>query len=179
VLYVFGFERLGVVLSDLYFADPNPEPGNEGAERGVRLEGRYMELAEQGGTVYASRPIIAGEPLWRVDLLETVTNPGSLDRAHHHPTMRGWEPGRRKFEADITEDPMAWLAARLDDLSEVKAALDADGVTVDDAELAELRAAGPEIVDAVQRLRTRIGNGELAREPMGADSTVLVRTGWL
>ena len=179
MLYVFGFERLGVVISDLYFADPHPEPGNEGAERGVRLEVRYMELAEQGGTVYASRPIIAGEPLWRVDLLETVTNPGSLDRAHHHPTMRGWEPGRRKFEADITEDPILWLTARLDDLSEVKAALDADGVSVDEAELAELRATGPEIVDAVQRLRTRISKGELAREPGDADATVLVRTGWL
>jgi hypothetical protein len=93
--------------------------------------------------------------------------------------MRGWEPGRRKFEADITEDPMMWLAARLDDLNEVKAALDADGVTVDDAELAEMRAAAPEIVDSVQRLRTRIGNGELAREPVAADSRVLVRTGWL
>ena len=179
MLYVFGFERLGVVLSDLYFADPNAEPGSEGAERGVRLEVRYMELAEQGGTVYASRPIIAGEPLWRVDLLETVTNPGSLDRAHHHPTMRGWEPDRRKFEADMTADPMVWLAARLDDLSEVKAALDADGVAVDEAELAEMRAAAPEIVDAVQRLRTRIANGELAREPVATDSSVLVRTGWL
>src|SRR4051794_23403523 len=138
-----------------------------------------MELAARGVSVYASRPIIAGEPLWRVDLLETVTNPGSLDRAHHHPTMRGWEPGRRKFEADITDDPMAWLAARLEDLSEVTAALEADGVSVDDAELTDMRAAAPEIVDAVQRLRSRIGSGELAQAPVGAATDVLVRTGWL
>lgn len=179
MLYVFGFTRLGVVLSDLYFADPNPEPGQEGAERGVRLEVRYLDLAEQGGTVYASRPIIAGEPLWRVDLLESVANPGSLDRAHHHPRMRGWEPGRRTFDEAITADPIGWLAARLDDLTEVTAALADDGVEVDDDELAALRAAAPEIVDAVRRLLARIGAGELARAPSDADTTVLVRTGWL
>ena len=179
MLYTLGFKRLGVVLSDLYFADPNPEPGQEGAERGVRLEVRYMELAEQGGTVYASRPIVAGEPLWRVDLLESVANPGSLDRAHHHPTMRGWEPGRRKYEVAITADPLGWLAARFDDLSEVTAALEADGVEVDRDELEEMRAAGPEIVDMVTRLLKRISDGELAREPVGADTSVLVRSGWL
>ena len=179
MLYVFGFTRLGVVLSDLYFADPNPEPGQEGAERGVRLEVRYVDVAEQGGTVYASRPIIAGEPLWRVDLLESVTNPGSLDRAHHHPRMRGWEPGRRTFDEAISADPIGWLASRLDDLSEVTAALADDCVDIGDDELAELRAAAPEIVDAVKRLLGRIGTGELARPPMQADTSVLVRSGWL
>lgn len=179
MLYVFGFDRLGVVLSDLYFLDPNPEPGNEGAERGVRLEVRYMEVAEQGGTVYASRPIIAGEPLWRVDLLETVDHPGTLDRAHHHPRMRGWEPGRRKFEEEITRDPLGWLAARLDDLAEVEAALQQDGAHVDDEELAALRAAAPEIVDTVRRVLARIDNGELARPPVNADPSTLVRSGWL
>ena len=88
MLYVLGFTRLGVVLSDLYFADPYPEPGQEGAERGVRLEVRYMELAE-------------------------------------------------------------------------------------------LRAAGPEIVDMVTRLLQRINDGQLGREPADADTTVLVRSGWL
>src|SRR5438445_13874749 len=112
MIYVFGFQRLGVVVSDLYFADPNPEPGQEGAERGVRLEVRYMELAEQGGTVYAWRPIIAGEPLWRVDLLESVAIPGSLDRAKHHPRMRGWGPGLRKYEVVLTADPFQCQAGR-------------------------------------------------------------------
>ena len=31
VLYVFGFERTGVAVGDLYFADPDPPPGQEGA----------------------------------------------------------------------------------------------------------------------------------------------------
>ena len=40
MLQVFGFDRIGVVIGDLYFIDPNPRPGQEGAERGVRLEVR-------------------------------------------------------------------------------------------------------------------------------------------
>ena len=93
--------------------------------------------------------------------------------------MRGWEPGRRQYEVDITADPVGWLAARFDDLAEVTAALDQDGVDVGADELAELRAAAPEIVDAVTRLLKRISDGELAREPTGADTSVLVRSGWL
>ena len=42
MLYVFGFERTGVAVGDLYFADPDPPPGQEGAERGVRLEVRLL-----------------------------------------------------------------------------------------------------------------------------------------
>ena len=42
MLYVFGFESIGVVVSDLYFVDPDPGPGQEGAERGVRLEVRML-----------------------------------------------------------------------------------------------------------------------------------------
>ena len=42
VLYAFGFERVGVVVGDLYFVDPNPREGQEGAEHGVRLELRVF-----------------------------------------------------------------------------------------------------------------------------------------
>src|SRR4051812_28028305 len=117
MLYVFGFSRLSVALGDLFFSDPNPDPGNEGAERGVRLEVRFLEEHElPDRTVYASRSIVVGEPIWRVDLLETATEPGSLNRAHHHPRMRNWEPGYRQFEPEITPDPVNWLAGRLDDM---------------------------------------------------------------
>jgi hypothetical protein len=37
MLYAFGFEQVGVVVGDLYFVDPNPREGQEGAEHGVRL----------------------------------------------------------------------------------------------------------------------------------------------
>ena len=42
MLYAFGFERVGVVVGDLYFLDPRPGKGQEGAEHGVRLELRVL-----------------------------------------------------------------------------------------------------------------------------------------
>jgi hypothetical protein len=36
MLYAFGFERVGVVVCDLYFVNPRAARGQEGAEHGVR-----------------------------------------------------------------------------------------------------------------------------------------------
>src|SRR5437588_12540552 len=109
MLYLFGFERIGVVVSDLYFRDPNPAPGQEGAERGVRLEIRTLERGELHGSIYSAQPIAVEQPIWRVDLLETVSGPpGSFDRAHHHPRFRGWEPGRRQFVEALSPRPLEW-----------------------------------------------------------------------
>ena len=184
MLYVFGFSRLSVALGDLYFSDPHPEPGNEGAERGVRLEVRFLGEREiDGTTVYASRPIVVEEPIWRVDLLETATDPGTLNRAHHHPRMRDWEPGYRRFEPEITADPVHWLAGRLDDMHVVltEAEIDVDDVLANDVKA--IRAAAPEILDAVRRLLKGVGDGELGQAPPNADADVaagtLVRAGWL
>ena len=43
MLYAFGFGRIGVLASDLYFVDPEPGPGQEGADDDRRREvvGRY------------------------------------------------------------------------------------------------------------------------------------------
>ena len=49
MLYAFGFEQIGVVVGDLYFLDPNPSVGQEGAERGVRLELRMLDRAPLKG----------------------------------------------------------------------------------------------------------------------------------
>jgi hypothetical protein len=38
MLYAFGFERVGVVVGDLYFVNPRAASSQEGAEHGVRLE---------------------------------------------------------------------------------------------------------------------------------------------
>ncbi len=46
MLYAFGFDRIGVLVSDLYIVDPRPIPGQEGAEHGVRLELRVLERGE-------------------------------------------------------------------------------------------------------------------------------------
>ena len=103
MLYAFGFERVSVLLSDLYFIDPAPLEGQESAERGVRLEVRMLERGELKGSIYSAQPIGIGQPVWRADLLESVDSPpGSLDRAHHHPEVTGWEPGHRVFDERLS-----------------------------------------------------------------------------
>ena len=62
MLNMFAFERVAVVLGDLYFVDPNPRPGQEGAERGVRIELRRIEAGELEGSIYSARPITIGAP---------------------------------------------------------------------------------------------------------------------
>lgn len=168
MLYAFGFERIGVVASDLYFVDPNPGPGQEGPEQGVRVEVRLLERGELRGSIYSARPIEVGRAIWRADLLESVENPGSLDRAHHHPRFREWEPGPRTFVKEMTANPVAWVGKWLAD---VDGLLDASGLTHDDigeTDADELRAAIPDILDAVRRLLDRVRACELARPPREA-----------
>ena len=176
---MFAFDRVGVVLGDIYFRDPNPAPGQEGAERGVRLEVRFIEPQKRDGSIYAARPILIGEPIWRLDLLESVDGkPGSFDRTHHHPLMRGWEPGGRKFERELSSDPLGFLAGQLRDLPAVLARAEVSGDTVSEDDIQQLRDCTDEIVAATGRMLERVRAGELAHsaEP---DKSGLARTGWL
>jgi hypothetical protein len=180
MLYAFGFSRIGVLASDLYFVDPDPGPGQEGAERGVRLEVRLLERGELRGSIYSAQPIEVAEPVWRADLLETVDGPpGSLNRAHHHPRFRGWEPGQRNFDADLVADPVQWVGDQLADLDGLleRAGVPADQATAADAK--DLRDSVPEIMDVVRRLLQRVKDGELAVPPGGADDPDNVRASWL
>ena len=179
MLYAFGFERIGVMVSDLYFVNPRPAKGQEGAERGVRLEVRVLERQPLKGSIYSAQPIVVDRPIWRVDLLEAVDSPpGSLDRAHHHPAFDGWEPGERHFVPELSAAPVEWLAERLADLDGVlaEAAVAADVVAPNDA--AALRDAVPEIVEALRRLLARVAAGELGR-PDDDRELVSARIGWL
>jgi hypothetical protein len=179
LLYAFGFERICVVLGDLYFIDPRPAKGQEGAEHGVRLELRALERGELKGSIYSARPIEVGRPVWRVDLLESVIGaPGSFDRTHHHPVFTDWNPGHRVFERELSADPLGWLADRLADLDGVltKAGMAADAAGHADAE--ELRGAAPEIVAVAGRLLERVRSGELGTAPDACDMTS-VRESWL
>jgi hypothetical protein len=187
VLYAFGFERVGVVASDMYLVIPTPLPGQEGAERGVRVEVRLLERGELRGSPYSARPIEVGRPVWRADLLEAVKGegeagggpPGSLDRAHHHPAFRGWEPGGRVFDADMAASPVGWLA---DQLSDLEGLLDRAGVPADEttaADAASLRGCLPEIMDTVGRLLRKVRDGEAALPPGGEPVTAGTRAGWL
>jgi len=71
MLYAFGFERIGVLVGDLYFVDPRPGQGLQGPERGVRLELRLLERGALKGSIYSAQPIEVGQPVWRADLLES------------------------------------------------------------------------------------------------------------
>lgn len=179
MLRIFGFDRIAVVLGDLYFVDPNPAAGQEGAERGVRLEVRFLELQRHDGSIYAARPILVGEPVWRLDLLESVDGePGSFDRTHHHPLMRGYEPGSRKFERELSSNPLGYLAARLRDLPGLLAQAELAEERVTQEDLRQLESAVDDIVQATGAMLDQVRRGELARaaEP---DASGLARTGWL
>jgi hypothetical protein len=179
VLYAFGFERIGVVVSDLYFVDPRPLRGQESAERGVRLEVRLLEPAKLKGSIYSARPIEVGQPVWRADLLESADGPpGSLDRAHHHPAFRDWEPGSRVFDPELSADPVKWVGQQLADLEGLaeRAGLPAGGTLAADAQ--SLRDCLPEVMDAVSRLLRRVHAGELAVAPSG-EPLESARVSWL
>jgi len=187
MLYMFAFDNVGVVVGDLYFVDPEPHKGQEGAEHGVRLELRTVEQGQLVDSIYAAYPIAVDRPVWRADFLESVDGtPGSFDRTHHHPVFTGWDPGKRVFVRELSADPLGWLADRLADLDGL---LRAGGFPADTAgpnDAAELRRAAPEIVDATRRLLERVRTGELGNRPEGAAAApaegrpqALVRSGWL
>jgi hypothetical protein len=178
MLFALAFDRLGVAVSDLYFVNPIPGATQEGAEQGVRLEVRVFERSALKGSVYSAQPIEIGRPIWRVDLLESVDNPGSLDRAHHHPRFRGWEPSRRHFVEEMSADPVAWVGKRLEDLDGL---LDEAGVSAEELghrDREELRAAVPDIVAAVRRMLARVHAGELAQQEDSSDAAG-ARLSWL
>jgi len=179
VLYAFGFERVGVLVSDLYFVDPKPRPGQEGAERGVRLELRLLSPGELKGSIYSARPIEVARPVWRVDLLEEASGPpGSLNRAHHHPRFNGWEPGKRVFDPELTADPVAWVGKQLSDLTALldRAEVENDGSLADDAE--SLRGRLPQIMETVREMLEDVKAGKLATAPPGDDPDS-ARISWL
>ena len=178
MLYAFGFDRLGVVVGDLYFFEPNMPADQQGAEHGVRLELRLLEREELKGSIYSARPITVGRPIWRVDLLETYDGePGSFDRTHHHPRFREWNPSARVFDEQLSANPLGWLEARLSNPSTIldDARLDEE---IDAADLKNLEATTPEIIDVVRRLLERVRAGELGLPP-DVESAGGARVSWL
>jgi hypothetical protein len=179
VLQIFGFDQVAVVLGDLYFVDPNPAPGQESAERGVRVEVRFIESPQHDGSIYAARPIVVGEPVWRLDLLESVDGkPGSFDRTHHHPLLRGYEPGSRRFERELSSDPLGYLAGRLRDLPGLLEQAELPATRASDEDLRQLRGSVESIVAATGAMLELVRRGELA-QAVEPDESGLARTGWL
>jgi|SRR5579875_3752594 len=179
MLYAFGFDRLAMLASDLYFQHPDPPKGQEGPEHGVRLELRRIEAGELRGSIYSARPISVEDPIWRVDLLESVgAPPGSFDRTHHHPRFSGWNESERKFEEELSADPIGWLGRKLSDLPGLLAQAGVPAGTASPDDLAGFRLARPEILQATQRLLDRVRSGELGRAP-AVPTSGAIRASWL
>lgn len=178
MLWSLVFDRVGVVMSDLYFVDPTLDQGEQGAERGVRLELRLFERDDLKGSVYSAVPIRIDRPIWRVDLLETVeSEPGSLNRAHHHPRFNGWEPGPRAFVEDLSAEPLGWVRDRFATIDAVfgDAGVDVGEVGADDLE--SLRAAGPAVVAQLEYMLSEVAAGRAGLAP--ASRSDFVRQSWL
>jgi len=182
MLYAFGFERVGVLVGDLYHLDPHPAKGQEGAERGVRVELRVLRRGPLKGSIYSAQPIEVGQPIWRADLLETVAGrPGSFDRTHHHPVFRDWDPTSRVFAKELSADPLGWLAKTLADLDGLLAMAGFPAETAGQDDAASLRDVAPQIVDATRRLLDKVRAGELGTAPRDQipDDEAGIRAGWL
>ena len=191
MLYAFGFERVGVLAGDLYFVDPHPPKGQEGAEHGVRVELRVFDRAALKGSVYSAQPIEIGQPIWRADLLESVVGrAGSYDRTHYHPVFSGWNPCHRVFVPELSADPLGWLGENLADLDGLLASAGFPPDTAGPDDAGQLRAAAPEIVDATRGLLDRVRTGELGQPPRdetapspaaapSGGEPVVIRAGWL
>ncbi len=177
MLQLFGFDRIAIALGDIYWVDPDPAH-DYGAERGVRLEIRMLAAGELKGSIYSSRPITIAEPLWRLDLLESVDGPpGSLDRAHHHPEVLNWEPLDRVEDPGLSSDPIGWLGGKLADLEGLltEAGIQVDAQLASDAD--KLRACLPEVQQAVSRMLDKVKAGELGKAPEGELADL--RPSWL
>jgi hypothetical protein len=180
MLQAFVFEKIGVVVGDIYFLDPNPHPGQEGPEHGVRLELRAFDRGELKSSIYSAVPIAAGKPIWRVDLLEAVDGkPGSFNRTHHHHKFTaGWDPSPRVFARELSQDPLGWLGGQLADLPGILDRAEVPQGTADPSDAASLKDMAPAIVGVAGMMLDKVRAGELGTAP--ADGAVdSIRNGWL
>ena len=179
MLQAFAFERVGIVVGDLYFLDPNPHKGQEGAEHGVRVELRVFDRGDLKGTIYSAMPIEVGRPIWRVDLLESVDGkPGSFNRTHHHPKFNGWDPTGRQFLRELSSDPLGWLGEQLADLPAVLERAEVPPEVADPTDAASLRDIAPAIVGVTSMMLDKVRAGELGLPPAD-DAVDSIRNGWL
>jgi hypothetical protein len=167
MLTVFGFERVAVTVEDIWFFEPDPYPGEEGAERGVRVEVRLLRRLPQAGSVYSAYPVHLETALWRADLLESVAaGPGSRDRMHYHPLMADDEPGEREFDPAIRTDPFAWLEGKLVD-PEALLRPKLDDLVPYASDLEQWRLALPQILQSARTTMKHVHSGLSAHPPEG------------
>jgi hypothetical protein len=180
MLQAFVFEKVGVVVGDLYFLDPNPHPGQEGPEHGVRLELRVIDRGELKSSIYSAVPIEVGQPIWRVDLLESVDGkPGSFNRTHHHPKFnQEWDPTSRVYVRELSQDPLGWLAGQLADLPGILDRAEVPPDVAGPVDAASLKDLAPAIVGVTGMMLDKVRAGELGTAPAD-DAVDSIRNGWL
>ncbi len=178
MLWSLAFDRLGVVMSDLYFVDPSIDQGEAGAERGIRIELRMFERDELKGSVYSAVPIRIDRPVWRIDLLETAeSEPGSLNRAHHHPQFHGWDPGLREFVDALSNDPIRWVGEQFGVIDEVLRSAGLDEGDVPATDVDALRRSALVVTAQLEFMLGEVAAGRAGLAP--ADGGDFVRASWL
>ena len=180
MLYAFGFEKVGVVVGDLYFVDPRPPAGQEGAERGRAPRGpddratgparsatprscRSTSSARSGGPTSwrpsRARPAATTE---RTTTRRFAAGSRAGGSSTTWSTVSRW-PG---WASSSPISTCSWRDPRLPTRARS---------TPDD--VLQLRGAVPEILEVLRRLLERVHAGELASLPNG--STELGAVSWL
>ena len=117
-----------VAITTEFFEQPDVETNLPGhTETGGRVEIRAWDGSQ------------LGEWLWRADCFRLI--PGATDRferAHYHTEFVGDYGDPRIWDADLEQDPVTWVMARLADLPGLLRTLDrpAEAAAVDPDELA-------------------------------------------
>lgn len=148
-LWLFGETAVSAALVD--FLDPELAGPEDVRERGVRVEVRPVHVGAFG-SIYSSPEISLKPAVLRIDILESA--PRRADRMHYHPDMVDGEPGDRTFDISLSDDPIAWLTAYLENLQGATGGADvaeiADAAGAIASEVAELlqeaREPWPDVV---------------------------------
>jgi hypothetical protein len=174
MLYLYGFEEVGLVVSEVFFVDPYPAvDGQEGPEAGVRVEIRRLEREPLKASIYSATPMAVGTPLLRFDLLESFPDGlGSQDRVHWHPTFDGWDPSWRAFDPELSARPLEWLRKNLAELGRL---LDSPG----HPDAPALAQRSDEIVATVGKLWDEVRSGVYNPPEEGWTAEPAFRRGWL
>ncbi|MEB3372094.1 hypothetical protein [Saccharopolyspora mangrovi] len=148
---IYCFRKLAVTVEGVDFLDPAQAGQPDVRERGVRLELRGLSESAEAGSVYASRAAWLSRGICRFDLLES--RPNAADRMHWHPEMSDGEPGDRVFDAELSADPVGWLARTLGDITPLlhRAGLDP---AEHDADIAAMARSADEITATVAKVLT-------------------------
>lgn len=157
MLTMFCFDGLAVIVEGLSFAAPKPTPGQDGPERGVRVELRLLRPRPRRGPADAARRdavdsqgVVVGETVFWVDLLASAAG------------------GSGRMRQRLTADPVGWLEARLADPMTLLAAAGLPDLHRFQPAADGLRDTLPDITRTVTTMLARVRAGERILSPRRA-----------